>query len=84
MDEGVKGFLHLWGAGVELVQKEHVGFLSGDGPGRTEDAVSIPDLWNADDVLGGQLAAQKRDAVQSQAVRKFLDDGGLIRPGPPR
>ena len=77
MNQGVEGLLHFRGTGVQLVQEEDVGLLPGDGPGRAEDAVSVPDLRDADDVLRGQLAAQKGDTGQPQAVREVLDDGGL-------
>ena len=62
---------------VQLVQEEDVGLLPGDGPGRAEDAVAVPDLGDADDVLRSQLAAQEGDAGQPQAVREVLDNGGL-------
>lgn len=77
VNQGVEGLLHFRGTGVQLVQEEDVGLLSGDCPGRAEDAVSVPDLGDTDDVLRSQLAAQEGDAGQPQAVREVLDDGGL-------
>ncbi len=77
VDEGVESLLYLRGAGVQLIQKEDVGLLPGDGPGRAELAEAVPDLGHADDVLRGQLAAQKGDALQPQTAGELLDNGRL-------
>ena len=77
VDQGVEGFLHLGGTGVQLVQKEDIGLAPGDGPGRAELAEAVFDLGHADNVLRGQLAAQKGDAFQAQGVGELLDDGGF-------
>ena len=81
MDEGVEGLLHLGGAGVQLVQEQHIGLGPGDGTGRTELAEAVLNLGHADDVLGGQLAAQQGDALQPQAVGELLDNGGFSDAG---
>ena len=77
VDEGIERLLHLGGAGVQLVQEQDVWLASGNSPGRAELAEAALDLRDADDILRGQLAAQEGDALQAQAVRKFLNDGRL-------
>src|SRR5215472_11153951 len=77
MDETVKRLLHLVGAGIQLVQKQAIGFLARDRLGWAKAADSVLNLRHPQQVLWGELASQERDARQPQGSRELLHDGRL-------
>jgi hypothetical protein len=80
-DQAVKRLLHFVARPVQLVKEKHVGLVPRDRLRRAETAaglVSLPDdPGHADEILGRELGAQQRVALQSDLRRELLNQAGL-------
>jgi hypothetical protein len=81
MNQTIEGFLNFVRAGVELVEEKAVRLFTGDGFWRAEAAGAVFDLRDADEVLRGELAAQQRNAVETNGTGKLLDQRGFADAG---
>jgi len=84
-DQAVERLLHLVAASVQLVEEQHVRLVARDGLRRAEPALrrlSLPDdPGHADEVLGGELRAEQRVAVQANLGGELLHQAGLADAG---
>jgi hypothetical protein len=77
MDQGIKGFLYLLRAGIQLIEKEDIGLLSCNHFGREKFAGFPTYTRYADDILRSKLASEKRDAGETDFVGKLFHNGGF-------
>jgi hypothetical protein len=70
---------------VQFVEEKHVGLVPGDSLRRAEPAACLVSLaddpWHADKILGRELGAQQRVALQSDLHSELLDQARLADAG---
>ena len=81
VNQTVKCFLHFLRACVQFIEKQHIGFFSGNYFWWEKFRGITLNLWNADNILRSQLASKQRDAHKTDVFGEPLHQCGFSNTG---